>query len=598
MRQTETKKPDPKVGFEEKAAPKKGAIREFASFYKPHMRMFLADMACACVISLIDVLFPVFTRRVLYDYIPNQLTRTFMIMSLGMLALFFVRTAAQWVVAYLGHVMGVLIEADMRTAIFAHMQKLGFSFYDKNRTGLLMSRVTNDLFEITELAHHGPEDLFISLVTLAGSFIVLWNIQPVLAMVLMVSVPLIVVFVALRRRNMMRVSRAVKQRTAGINAEIESSISGIRVAKAFGNERGEIEKFTNCTDRYVQAKSGYYKVMAGFFSGTELMMNLMSLSVIFVGSYLIMKNRMDIATLVTFNMYVASVQSPIRKLTQFTEQFTQGMAGFQRFRAIMHETPDIVDSPDAKPLRDVRGEIEFRDVTFTYDENKDAVLEHVNLHINPGEMLALVGPSGGGKSTLCQLIPRFYEATAGCITVDGHDIRDVKIADLRASIGIVQQDVFLFAGTILDNIRYGKLDASMEEIIEAAKLAEIHEDIMKMPDGYDTLVGERGVMLSGGQKQRVSIARIFLKNPRVLILDEATSALDTATERKIQAAFDRLAKGRTTLVIAHRLSTIKNADEIIVIGEQGILERGTHAELIAQGGLYAELAAGASLAGE
>lgn len=584
-----------KPAFEEKAAPNRGAIREFVAYYKPHKRMFFLDMCCALVISLVDIVFPVFTRRVLYDYIPNQLMRTFFIMAAGMLVLFLIRTAAQWVVTYLGHVMGVHIEADMRADIFAHMQKLGFSFYDKNRTGLLMSRVTTDLFEITELAHHGPEDLFISFVTMAGAFIVLLSIQWKLALILMVSVPLIVTFVAFRRSRMMKVSRAVKQRTAGINAEIESSISGIRVAKAFGNEHKEIEKFTNCTGRYVEAKSGYYKVMASFFSGTELMMNLMSLSVIFAGSYLIMKEQMDVATLVTFNMYVASVQTPIRKLTQFTEMFTQGMAGFQRFRAIMHETPDIIDAPDAKELKDVQGEIEFKDVTFTYDKEKETVLENVNLHIRPGEMLALVGPSGGGKSTLCQLIPRFYETTSGCITVDGQDIKKVKLADLRGSIGIVQQDVFLFAGTILDNIRYGRPDATMDEVIEAAKQAEIHEDILRMPNGYDTMVGERGVMLSGGQKQRVSIARIFLKNPRVLILDEATSALDTATERKIQQAFDRLAKGRTTLVIAHRLSTIRHADEIIVIGEHGILERGTHAELVKLGGAYAELAAGASL---
>lgn len=583
--------------FEEKAAPRQGAIREFAAFYKPHLGLFVLDMFCALLIALVDILFPVFTRRVLYDYIPNQMMRTFVIMMGVMLLLFVLRTVAQWIVTYLGHLMGVQIEADMRAAIFEHMQKLGFSFYDKNRTGLLMSRVTTDLFDITELAHHGPEDLFISIVTLLGSFIVLWNIQPKLALVLMISVPLIVLFVAYRRGRMMNASRAVKQRTAGINAEIESSISGIRVAKAFCNEHEEIEKFSRCTGQYVTARQGYYKVMAGFFSGTEFLMNLMSLSVIGVGSYLIMKNEMDIATLVTFNMYVASVQSPIRKLTQFTEQFTQGMAGFQRFRAIMHETPDIMDSPDAQPLADVEGDIEFRDVTFTYDENKDAVLEHVNLHIRPGEMLALVGPSGGGKSTLCQLIPRFYETTEGTITLDGHDIREVKLADLRGSIGIVQQDVFLFAGSILENIRYGRPNATMEEVVEAAKLAEIHEDILHMPEGYDTVVGERGIMLSGGQKQRVSIARIFLKNPRVLILDEATSALDTATERKIQAAFDRLARGRTTLVIAHRLSTIKNADEIVVIGEHGILERGTHRELIAQGGLYAELAAGASIGG-
>ena len=584
--------------FEEKAAPKRGALREFAAFYKPHMDMFLLDMFCALIIALVDITFPVVTRKVLYDYIPNQALRTFILMMLAMLGLFILRTLAQWIVTYLGHLTGVHIEADMRAAIFAHMQKLGFSFYDKNRTGLLMSRVTTDLFDITELAHHGPEDLFISLVTLTGSFIILWRIQKTLALVLMIAVPLIVIFVATRRRNMMKVSREVKRRTAGINAEIESSISGIRVAKAFGNEDEEIDKFSHCTNEYVGAKQGYYRVMAGFFSGTELMMNLMSLSVICVGSYLIMKNKMDIATLVTFNMYVASVQSPIRKLTQFTEQFTQGMAGFQRFRAIMHEDPDIVDAPDAVPLDHVDGDIEFKDVSFAYDEGKGDVLSHINLHIKPGEMLALVGQSGGGKSTLCQLIPRFYEISSGSIALDGTDIRKIKLADLRSNIGIVQQDVFLFAGTILDNIRYGRPSATMEEVVEAAKMAEIHDDIMAMPDGYETIVGERGIMLSGGQKQRVSIARIFLKNPRVLILDEATSALDTATERKIQAAFDRLAKGRTTLVIAHRLSTIKNADEIVVVGEHGILEKGTHAQLVRQGGIYAELAAGASLSGE
>ena len=584
--------------FEEKAAPRRGTIREFAAFYKPHMGMFLLDMFCALIIALVDITFPVVTRKVLYDYIPNQAFRTFVLVMLAMLGLFILRTIAQWIVTYLGHLTGVHIEADMRAAIFAHMQKLGFSFYDKNRTGLLMSRVTTDLFDITELAHHGPEDLFISLVTLTGSFIILWRIQKTLAIVLMVAVPLIVVFVAMRRRNMMKVSREVKRRTAGINAEIESSISGIRVAKAFGNEDEEIDKFSHCTSEYVGAKQGYYRVMAGFFSGTEFMMNLMSLSVICVGSYLIMKNQMDIATLVTFNMYVASVQSPIRKLTQFTEQFTQGMAGFQRFRAIMHEDPDIIDAPDAVALDHVDGDIEFKDVSFAYDEGKGDVLSHVDLHIKPGEMLALVGQSGGGKSTLCQLIPRFYEISSGSITLDGTDIRHIKLADLRGNIGIVQQDVFLFAGPILDNIRYGRPSATMEEVVEAAKMAEIHDDIMAMPDGYETIVGERGIMLSGGQKQRVSIARIFLKNPRVLILDEATSALDTATERKIQAAFDRLAKGRTTLVIAHRLSTIKNADEIVVIGEHGILEKGTHAQLVKQGGIYAELAAGASLSGE
>lgn len=568
------------------------------TYFKPHRGLFILDLVCATVVALIDLAFPLVTRKSMYDLLPNQQYRTFFIVMGVMMAAFIVRALLYYVISYWGHTFGILVEADIRRDLFTHVQELDVSFFDHNRTGQLMSRLTTDLFEITELAHHGPEDLFISIVTLTGSFLVLWNIQKKLALVLMVAVPMIVLFVAMRRRNMMKVSRDVKRRTAGINAEIESSISGVRVAKAFGNEDEEIDKFTRCTDQYVSAKQGYYKVMAGFFSGTELMMNLMSLSVIFVGSYLIMKNQMDIATLVTFNMYVASVQSPIRKLTQFTEQFTQGMAGFQRFRAIMHEDPDIVDAPDAVALTHVDGDIRFNDVSFSYDEGKGDVLSHINLHIKPGEMLALVGQSGGGKSTLCQLIPRFYEISSGSITLDGQDIRHIKLADLRGSIGIVQQDVFLFAGTILDNIRYGRPNATMDEVIEAAKLAEIHEDVMAMPDGYNTIVGERGVMLSGGQKQRVSIARIFLKNPRVLILDEATSALDTATERKIQAAFDRLAKGRTTLVIAHRLSTIRSADEIVVIGEHGILERGTHAQLVEQGGVYAELAAGARLSGE
>ena len=573
-------------------------LKRFAHYFKPHKKMFFLDLFCALIVAVCDLFYPMVAKDIINVYVPERNLRLLIVWSLVLLGIYLLKLGMNYIVAFFGHMVGVHIQADMRRDLFRHLEKLPFSYYDENKTGSIMSRLINDLFEVSELAHHGPEDLFISMVTLTGSFLVLWNIQKKLALVLMIAVPMIVLFVAMRRRNMMKVSRDVKRRTAGINAEIESSISGVRVAKAFGNEDEEIDKFTRCTDQYVSAKQGYYKVMAGFFSGTELMMNLMSLSVIFVGSYLIMKNQMDIATLVTFNMYVASVQSPIRKLTQFTEQFTQGMAGFQRFRAIMHEDPDIVDAPDAVALTHVDGDIRFNDVSFSYDEGKGDVLSHINLHIKPGEMLALVGQSGGGKSTLCQLIPRFYEISSGSITLDGQDIRHIKLADLRGSIGIVQQDVFLFAGTILDNIRYGRPNATMDEVIEAAKLAEIHEDVMAMPDGYNTIVGERGVMLSGGQKQRVSIARIFLKNPRVLILDEATSALDTATERKIQAAFDRLAKGRTTLVIAHRLSTIRSADEIVVIGEHGILERGTHAQLVKQGGVYAELAAGARLSGE
>ena len=577
---------------------KKQPLSILFAYFKPHRGLFALDLVCATIVALIDLAFPMVTRKSMYDLLPQQQYRAFFVVMGVMMAAFIVRALLYYVIAYWGHTFGIRVEADIRRDLFIHVQELDVSFFDHNRTGQLMSRLTSDLFEITELAHHGPEDLLISTLTIIGALVIMFSIEWRLALVVACILPVFIAVIMSRRSKMGAASRNEKQKTAAINVGIESSLSGIRTARAFANEDEEIDKFTRCTDQYVSAKQGYYKVMAGFFSGTELMMNLMSLSVIFVGSYLIMKNQMDIATLVTFNMYVASVQSPIRKLTQFTEQYTQGMAGFQRFRAIMHEDPDIVDAPDAVALTHVDGDIRFNDVSFSYDEGKGDVLSHINLHIKPGEMLALVGQSGGGKSTLCQLIPRFYEISSGSITLDGQDIRHIKLADLRGSIGIVQQDVFLFAGTILDNIRYGRPNATMDEVIEAAKLAEIHEDVMAMPDGYNTVVGERGVMLSGGQKQRVSIARIFLKNPRVLILDEATSALDTATERKIQAAFDRLAKGRTTLVIAHRLSTIRSADEIVVIGEHGILERGTHAQLVEQGGVYAELAAGARLSGE
>ena len=565
-------------------------LREFAAYYRPHLGIFLLDMVCALSIALVDVLFPVVTRKMLYDYIPAGAARTLAAVSLAMLGFFLLRTLCQWIVTYLGHSMGVAIEADMRRTLFAHLETLDFSFFDRNRTGQLMSRVTTDLFDVTELAHHGPEDLFISIVTLLGAFFVLVRIQPTLACVLLFTVPLIILFIISRRRAMMRASRQVKQRTAGINEQIESAVSGIRVAKAFGNEQEEIRKFSGCTEAYVQARRGYYRTMADFMSGTEFMMNLMSLSVVCFGAYFIMRGRMDVPTLVTFNMYVASIQSPIRRLTNFTELFTQGMAGFTRFSEIMHLSPKICDAPDAQPLENVKGEIEFRDVSFTYGEEKEEVLSHVSLHVRPGEMLALAGPSGGGKTTLCQLIPRFYEIQSGSILLDGRDIRSLRLSDLRSAIGIVQQDVFLFPGTVLQNIAYGKPGASREEIEEAARLAEIHDDIQMMPDGYDTQVGERGVLLSGGQKQRIAIARIFLRNPPILILDEATSALDTVTERRIQRSLARLSEGRTTLVIAHRLSTIRHADEILVLDDHGIAERGTHDELVSQGGLYARLA--------
>lgn len=566
-----------------------GMLREFFSYYKPHIRLFALDMFCAFMVALIDVLLPYLTREILYKYIPNGAVAAFVRIVIYMIIGLCIRTGCQWIVTYLGHFMGVRIEADMRNTLFSHMQTLSFSFFDRHRTGQLMSRVTTDLFDITELAHHGPEDLFISFVTLIGAFIVLFRIQPLLALLLLFTVPLIIFFMASRRKGMMSASRAVKQKTALINTEIETSISGVRTAKAFCSEDYEIARFKQCSNEYVTARKGYYRVMAGFMSGTEFMLTFMNLLIICSGSALIMAKKMDITTLITFNMYVASIQSPIRRLTNFTELFTQGMAGFTRFSEIMHEPPAIEDKPDAIHPQTVHGDIEFKDVTFAYNSDTPTVLSHINLHIPSGKMLAIVGPSGSGKTTLCQLIPRFYEISDGEILLDGMDIRYIALHDLRSSIGIVQQDVFLFAGTIMDNIRYGKMDATLDEVIQAAKFAEIHDDILEMPNGYDTEVGERGIKLSGGQKQRISIARVFLLDPRILILDEATSALDTTTERKIQSAFNRLYENRTTLVIAHRLSTIKNADEIIVIDDKGIHEQGTHQELILQGGIYAEL---------
>ena len=551
----------------------RGNLRAFARYYKPHMGLFL---------------FPIVTRTVLETYLPQQMYRSFFLIIIAMGAAYLLRCAMQWIIAYFGHMMGVYMEADMRRDIFAQLQRLSFTFYDRNRTGRLMSRVTNDLFEITELAHHGPEDLFISVVTLIGAFIVLFGMQWKLALVMLIMVPILLFFAISQRKRMSNSSRQVKERMAGINADIESSISGVRVAKAFTNESYEIRKFGNGNERFKGAKKGFYRAMAMFHSGMELLLNAMGLLVLLFGGLLIMDGELTLAELITFNLYVASIQSPIRRLAQFVEQFNTGMAGFHRFQEVMREKPDIVDAPDAKPLKNVVGDIRFEDVTFAYEEGR-SVLEHVNLHIPSGQMLALVGPSGGGKTTLCQLIPRFYEVREGAILLDGQDIRSLKLADLRGAIGIVQQDVFLFAGSVLENIRYGRPDATFEEVVEAAKLAEIHDDILQMPDGYDTVVGERGILLSGGQKQRVSIARIFLKNPRILILDEATSALDTATEVRIQSALNRLAQGRTTLVIAHRLSTIRNADEIVVIGEHGIEEQGTHEELIGRGGAYKEL---------
>ncbi len=567
----------------------KGTLRIFASYYKPHWHLFALDMLCATGICLVDLLFPWVSRLCMNELLPGKLYTVFFVVMAAMAAAYLLRSAFYYVVTYWGHMLGVRIEADIRRDLFSHMQDLPFSFYDKNRTGQLMSRVTGDLFEITELAHHGPEDLFISTVTLIGSFLVMLTIRWELAVAVFVVVPLFLWFTIVQRRRMNRASMEVKRTLAGINGELESSLSGMRTAKAFANEQAEIEKFGQANDRFRGSKTDYYKAMATYHSGLEFAMGIMSVLVIALGGFLIMRGRMDYIDLITFSLYVSTFLTPIRKLSAFVEQYTQGMAGFHRFLELMRVEPDIQDAPDAKELSDVKGDILVKDVTFAYDKDAEPVLSHIDLHISPGQTVAVVGPSGGGKSTLCQLIPRFYDVSEGAILVDGTDVRALTQRSLRRAIGIVQQDVFLFAGTIFDNIAYGKPGATMDEVREAARKAEILDDILDMPDGFQTYVGERGVMLSGGQKQRISIARIFLKDPPILILDEATSALDSVTEHRIQGAFDALAKGRTTLIIAHRLSTIRSAERILVIDGAGIAEEGSHAELLARGGAYAKL---------
>ena len=566
----------------------KSHVSIFLSYYKPHLHLFLLDMACALGIALIDLAFPYVSRLSMQELLPQNLFGAFFAVMACLLLAYLLRAGMYYIVTYLGHMMGVLIEADIRRDLFGHMQNLSFSFYDKNRTGQLMSRATNDLFEITELAHHGPEDLFISVITLGGAFCLMLTIQWKLALIVFAVVPLFVLFTIFQRRRMMKASVQVKQNMAGINGQLESSISGMRTAKAFANEEQENRKFQQSNNQFKGAKRDYYKAMATYMAGLEFALPAMNVLTITAGGWFILQGEMNYIDLVTFALYISTFLTPVRKLAAFVEQFLNGMAGFKRFVELMRVEPAVQDAPDAVDMDTARGDILVDDVSFSYEDG-ETVLDHVSIHIPQGETVAVVGPSGGGKSTLCQLIPRFYDVTGGRILVDGTDVRHLTQQSLRQNIGIVQQDVFLFAGTIYDNIRYGKPDATQEEIMEAAKRAEIYDDIMAMPDGFQTYVGERGVMLSGGQKQRVSIARIFLKNPPILILDEATSALDSVTEARIQNAFDELAKGRTTLIIAHRLSTIRNAHRIIVVDDNRIVEEGTHQELLQSGGEYAQL---------
>ena len=566
----------------------RGYVPIFLSYYKPHMKLFILDMCCALGIALVDLAFPWASRQALNELLPQSLYAAFFTVMGILLAAYALRSVMYFIVTYWGHMMGVRIEADIRRDLFSHMQDLSFSFYDKNRTGQLMSRATTDLFEITELAHHGPEDLFISAVTLTGAFCMMMRIQWKLALVVFAVVPIFVGFTIIQRRRMMKASVRQKQTMAGINGQLESAISGMRTAKAFASEGQEEEKFRAANEQFKGAKRDYYQAMATYHAGLEFALPAMNVLTVAAGGLFIMRGEMDFVDLVTFTLYISTFLTPVRKLAAFVEQFLNGMAGFKRFVELMRVEPAVKDAPDAREMEAAKGDILVDDVSFHYDGGP-AVLDHVSIHIPQGETVAVVGPSGGGKSTLCQLVPRFYDVTGGRILVDGQDVREVTQRSLRYNIGIVQQDVFLFAGTILDNIRYGRPDAGEAEVIEAARRAEIYDDIMSMPEGFHTYVGERGVMLSGGQKQRVSIARIFLKNPPILILDEATSALDSVTEARIQSAFDELAKGRTTLIIAHRLSTIRSANRIIVVDENHILEEGTHEELLAAGGEYAQL---------
>ena len=567
---------------------RKSGFSIFLSFFKPHRGLFFLDMACALIVALIDLAYPIVSRYAMRTLLPQNAFGTFFLLMGIILAAYALRSVLYYIITYWGHTFGIRVEADIRAALFRHIQDLGFEFFDRNRTGQLMSRMTTDLFEITELAHHGPEDLFISAVTIVGALIVMATIEWRLALVVALLLPVFIAVVFSRRKAMREASSRVKKKTGAINADIESALSGMRTAKAFANEWVEEDKFRHSNDIYKTSKKMFHKEMGIFMGVMEFFMSALSVVVVGVGGALIMSGRMDTVDLLTFTLYITSFVNPIRKLANFTELYANGTAGFARFLEIMRTEPQLQDAPDAQPLAHVRGEIEIRDVSFSYEDDPE-VLHDVSLTVPAGKTVAIVGPSGGGKSTLCQLIPRFYDVTDGSICIDGHDVRSVTQTSLRRAIGIVQQDVFLFADSILENIRYGKPDATMDEIVDAAKRAEIYDDIMAMPDGFDTYVGERGTLLSGGQKQRISIARIFLKNPPILILDEATSALDTLTEAKIQHAFDELAKNRTTLIIAHRLSTIRAASEILVIADGRIAEQGTNEELLKKGGIYADL---------
>lgn len=572
-------------------------IKTLIRYFKPHRKLFFLDMVCAVLASLIELSFPVISRKAMYDMLPNKAFQTFFTVMTIVAVAYFLRALCYYVMTYWGHTFGIRVETDMRADLFRHLQQLDFDFYDRNRTGSLMSRLTGDLFEITELAHHGPEDLLISTLTIVGALIMMFTIEWRLALVVFILLPIFIGIIMKQRTNLSTTSKNVKVRLASINSDIESSLSGTKTSKAFANENVERERFDNVNSGYRNSKKDFYKAMGLFNAYQEFFMGIMPVVVIAFGGYLIMKDELNYIDLITFTLYVSAFVTPVRKLAQFAEIFAGGYAGLQRFSELMAVEPTVIEKDDAQSLVVTDGKIDFDHVSFAY-QNGQKVLSDIDLHVTGGEVTAVVGTTGGGKTTLCQLIPRFYDVTGGDIKIDGMDIRDATKDSLRRAIGIVQQDVFIFPDTIMENIRYGCPEASDEAVVMAAREAEIYDDIMEMEEGFQTYVGERGARLSGGQRQRIAIARIFLKDPKILILDEATSALDTVTEQNIQKRFDQLMKGRTSFVIAHRLSTVKNADRIVVIEKGHIQEMGTEKELLEKNGVYAKLKETQELFGE
>lgn len=565
-------------------------LKKFIKYYKPYKVVFFIDLLCATIISAIDLAFPQLLRtltKTLFAGVPGKIISALIPITIGLLVAYIIQTACRYYVTYAGHMMGARMERDMRKELFDQYEKLSFSYYDQNNSGQMMSKLVSDLFDISELAHHGPENLFISLIKIIGSFIFLFMINRMLAVPMLILVVLMLVFSYGQNKKMQETFMDNRRKIGDINSSLQDTLAGIRVVQSFANERIEQEKFNRSNENFLISKDANYRCMGSFMSGNAFFQGMMYLVTLVFGGFLIAHGRMEASDLAMYALYIGIFISPIQILVELTEMMQKGLSGFRRFLEVVETEPDIVDAADAKPLKNVKGNVCYEDVSFHYSNDDTPVLSHVSFEIPAGKSIALVGPSGSGKTTICSLLPRFYDVTEGRVTIDGNDVRKLTLESLRSQIGLVSQDVYLFGGSIKDNIAYGKPDATMDEIVDAAKKANIHDFIMELPDKYDTFVGERGTRLSGGQKQRISIARVFLKNPPVLILDEATSALDNESERFIQKSLEELAKDRTTITIAHRLSTIRNADEILVVADCGIAERGTHEELLAQDGIYA-----------